>query len=247
MFIYTHQRQLLEPVLGSASLRRSCSSRSDQLCNWSSLTSSGLHLTYSSSSHIACVDGTRAVRACCHLWVTRHFYPGPYTTRNDGTLAVHRCLPESQVLQNQTNSPRRDPVKQHSPQCGPLCIIILAHLPHGILALVFLMTNSLVIMLHINRRRTKFIRTHSQLAAGLTQIRFPVYAPVYPAHRDNVFCQMWINTINQNTQLIIFTFTRHDFCSLLDRPRTAHFLLRFVHLNMLQPQLDNAKITFITI
>lgn len=58
--------------------RRSCSSPSDQLCNWSSLTSSGLHLTYSSGSHTACVDGTQTVCSCCHF--TRHFYSGPYIT-----------------------------------------------------------------------------------------------------------------------------------------------------------------------
>lgn len=117
----------------------------------------------------------------------------------------HFCSPQvfARLLQNQTNAPRKDPVKQHSPQCGPLCIIILAHLPHWILARVFLIIHSLVIMLHINRRQTKFIRTRWQLAAGLTQIWFPVYDPVYPAHHDNVFCQTGINTINQNTQMII--------------------------------------------
>lgn len=123
-------------------------------------------------------------------FVGHHTFLFWYTTRNDGTLVVHRCLPESQVLQNQTNAPRRDPVKQHSPQCGPLCTIILAHLPHGMLALVFPMTPSLVIMLHINRQQNKFIRTHSQLAAGLTWIWFPVYDPVNPAHHDRVSCQM---------------------------------------------------------
>lgn len=61
MFIYSHQSFWNHFGVQHLAPRRSCSSPSDQLWNWSKLTSSGLHLTYSSGSHTTCVDGTRAV------------------------------------------------------------------------------------------------------------------------------------------------------------------------------------------